>query len=145
MPYHAGLAAEVRRATQRRFVNDEVRIIVATVAFGMGIDKPDVRFVYHLDPPKSLEAYYQETGRAGRDGLPATAMMTWGLADVAQLRQFIAAGESEARRQVEHHKLSALLGLLRDRAAAGARSCCSISARRWPSRAATATPASSRS
>jgi ATP-dependent DNA helicase RecQ len=110
LPYHAGLAADVRRATQRKFVNDEVRIIVATVAFGMGIDKPDVRFVYHLDPPKSLEAYYQETGRAGRDGLPATAMMTWGVSDVAQLRQFIASGESEARRRVEHHKLSALLG-----------------------------------
>jgi len=110
LPYHAGLPADVRRATQRRFVEDEARIIVATVAFGMGIDKPDVRFVYHLDPPKSLEAYYQETGRAGRDGLPAVAMMTWGLADVAQLRQFIAAGESEARRRVEQHKLSALLG-----------------------------------
>jgi len=110
LPYHAGLAADVRRATQRRFVNDEACIIVATVAFGMGIDKPDVRFVYHLDPPKSLEAYYQETGRAGRDGLPATAMMTWGVSDVAQLRQFIASGESEARRRVEHHKLSALLG-----------------------------------
>jgi ATP-dependent DNA helicase RecQ len=110
LPYHAGLAADVRRATQRKFVNDEARIIVATVAFGMGIDKPDVRFVYHLDPPKSLEAYYQETGRAGRDGLPATAMMTWGLSDVAQLRHLIASGESEARRRVEHHKLSALLG-----------------------------------
>jgi ATP-dependent DNA helicase RecQ len=110
LPYHAGLPAEVRRATQRRFVNDEARIIVATVAFGMGIDKPDVRFVYHLDPPKSLEAYYQETGRAGRDGLPATAMMTWGLGDVAQLRQFIASGENAERQRVEHHKLSALLG-----------------------------------
>jgi ATP-dependent DNA helicase RecQ len=110
LPYHAGLAADVRRATQQRFVRDEVRVIVATVAFGMGIDKPDVRFVYHLDPPKSLEAYYQETGRAGRDGLPATAMMTWGLGDVAQLRQFIASGESDARARVEHHKLSALLG-----------------------------------
>ena len=107
-PYHAGLAADVRRATQRSFVNDEVRVIVATVAFGMGIDKPDVRFVYHLDPPKSLEAYYQETGRAGRDGLPATAMMTWGVSDVAQLRQLIAAGESNERRRVEQHKLSAL-------------------------------------
>ena len=110
MPYHAGLSADLRRATQRRFVTDDVRIIVATVAFGMGIDKPDVRFVYHLDPPKSLEAYYQETGRAGRDGLPALAVMTWGLGDVAQQRQFINSGESEARRQVEHHKLSALLG-----------------------------------
>ena len=110
LPYHAGLPADVRRATQRRFVEDDVRIIVATVAFGMGIDKPDVRFVYHLDPPKSLEAYYQETGRAGRDGLPATAMMTWGVADVAQLRQFIATGGSDERQRIEHHKLSALLG-----------------------------------
>jgi ATP-dependent DNA helicase RecQ len=110
LPYHAGLAADVRRETQRRFVNDDTRIIVATVAFGMGIDKPDVRFVYHLDPPKSLEAYYQETGRAGRDGLPATAMMTWGVSDVAQLRQLIASGENDERRRVEHHKLSALLG-----------------------------------
>jgi ATP-dependent DNA helicase RecQ len=110
LPYHAGLPADVRRATQRRFVDDDVRIIVATVAFGMGIDKPDVRFVYHLDPPKSLEAYYQETGRAGRDGLPATAMMTWGLGDVAQLRQFIASGGNAERQRIEHHKLNALLG-----------------------------------
>ena len=110
LPYHAGLSADLRRATQRRFVTDDVRIIVATVAFGMGIDKPDVRFVYHLDPPRSLEAYYQETGRAGRDGLPALAAMTWGLGDVAQQRQFINAGESEERRRVEHHKLNALLG-----------------------------------
>jgi ATP-dependent DNA helicase RecQ len=110
LPYHAGLAADVRRATQQKFVRDEVRVIVATVAFGMGIDKPDVRFVYHLDPPKSLEAYYQETGRAGRDGLPATAMMTWGVADVAQLRQLIGSGDSEARTRVEQQKLNALLG-----------------------------------
>ncbi|MEZ5064265.1 MAG: DNA helicase RecQ [bacterium] len=110
-PYHAGLDAETRRENQRRFVRDEVDIVVATVAFGMGIDKPDVRFVYHLDPPKSLEAYYQETGRAGRDGLPANAMMTWGLADVAQLRRFITEGEASTERQrVEHHKLNALLG-----------------------------------
>jgi ATP-dependent DNA helicase RecQ len=110
LPYHAGLAADVRRATQRRFVADETRIIVATVAFGMGIDKPDVRFVYHLDPPKSLEAYYQETGRAGRDGLPATAMMTWGIGDVSQLRRLIGAGGNDERRRIEQHKLSALLG-----------------------------------
>ncbi|HLT00642.1 MAG TPA: RecQ family ATP-dependent DNA helicase, partial [Geminicoccaceae bacterium] len=110
LPYHAGLAPEIRRATQCRFVEDDVRIIVATVAFGMGIDKPDVRFVYHVDPPKSLEAYYQETGRAGRDGLPATAMMTWGVSDVAQLRRLIASGENETRARVEHQKLNALLG-----------------------------------
>jgi ATP-dependent DNA helicase RecQ len=84
--------------------------MVATIAFGMGIDKPDVRFVAHLDLPKSLEAYYQETGRAGRDGLPAVAMMTWGLGDVAQLRQFIASGGNGERQRIEHHKLSALLG-----------------------------------
>ena len=110
LPYHAGLEADVRRRNQERFVNDEVAVIVATVAFGMGIDKPDVRFVHHLDPPKSLEAYYQETGRAGRDGLPAAATMTWGLADVALLRKLIDDGVDESRRRVEHHKLSALFG-----------------------------------
>jgi len=110
VPYHAGLTAEERRENQRAFVRDEVRIVVATVAFGMGIDKPDVRFVYHLDPPRSLEAYYQETGRAGRDGLPSTAMMTWGVADVAQLRWFIRSGENPERVRVEQLKLNALLG-----------------------------------
>ena len=109
-PYHAGLTAEVRRENQRAFVADEVSIIVATVAFGMGIDKPDVRFVYHLDPPKSLEAYYQETGRAGRDGLPANAVMTYGLMDMALLRRLIDQGGDDDRRRVEHRKLDTLLG-----------------------------------
>jgi ATP-dependent DNA helicase RecQ len=109
-PYHAGLDAQTRRDHQDRFVADEVPIVVATVAFGMGIDKPDVRFVYHLDPPKSLEAYAQETGRAGRDGLASDAVMTYGLQDVSLLRRLIDDGESDARRRVEHHKLDAMLG-----------------------------------
>ncbi len=82
LPYHAGLDAPMRERNQDRFLKEEGVVMVATVAFGMGIDKPNVRFVAHLDPPKSLEAYYQETGRAGRDGLPATAWMTYGLQDV---------------------------------------------------------------
>ena len=111
LPYHAGLDSELRRDTQRRFVSDEVSIVVATVAFGMGIDKPDVRFVAHLDLPKSFEAYYQETGRGGRDGLPSSAYMVYGLQDIGLLRRFI--DESDApdeRRRVEHLKLNALLG-----------------------------------
>ena len=111
LPYHAGLDSRTRSDHQEKFVRDEVDIIVATVAFGMGIDKPDVRFVVHYDPPKSLEAYYQETGRAGRDGLPATAYMIYGLADIALLRRMISGGEAENLRQtVEHRKLDALLG-----------------------------------
>ncbi|MCB0215503.1 MAG: DNA helicase RecQ, partial [Chloroflexi bacterium] len=111
LPYHAGLDAGLRSEHQRRFVADETRVIVATVAFGMGIDKPDVRFVVHYDPPRSLEAYYQETGRAGRDGLPASALMLYGIGDIAMSRQMIEGGDAdEARRQVEHRKLDALLG-----------------------------------
>ena len=88
LAYHAGLPAELRRQHQARFLREEGVIIVATIAFGMGIDKPDVRFVAHLNLPKNIEAYYQETGRAGRDGLPANAWMAYGLQDVITLRQF---------------------------------------------------------
>jgi ATP-dependent DNA helicase RecQ len=111
LPYHAGLTAQERAEHQRRFVNEDGLIIVATIAFGMGIDKPDVRFVAHLDLPKSLEAYYQETGRAGRDGLPADAWMVYGLQDVVRLRQM--ADESIASDDYKRHerwKLDALLG-----------------------------------
>ena len=111
LPYHAGLSAHDRATHQRRFVTEDGLIIVATIAFGMGIDKPDVRFVAHLDLPKSLEAYYQETGRAGRDGLPAEAWMVYGLQDVVRLRQM--ADESIANEEYKRHerqKLDALLG-----------------------------------
>ncbi|WP_180285186.1 DNA helicase RecQ [Azospirillum oleiclasticum] len=111
LPYHAGLPAEVREANQDLFIKSEGIVMVATVAFGMGIDKPNVRFVAHLDPPKSLEAYYQETGRAGRDGLPANAWMTYGMADVVALRQMLEQSEAaDTHRRVERGKLEALLG-----------------------------------
>ncbi len=112
LPYHAGLPAETRRLHQERFLREERVIIVATIAFGMGIDKPDVRFVAHLNLPKSIEAYYQETGRGGRDGAAANAWMTYGLQDVITLRQMMAeSGASEQQKRVEHHKLDAMLGL----------------------------------
>ncbi len=111
LPYHAGLDPQTRERNQERFLRDEGVIIVATVAFGMGIDKPNVRFVAHLDAPKSLEAYYQETGRAGRDGLPADAWMTYGMADVTALLALLDAGAlDERQRRIERHKLTALLG-----------------------------------
>ncbi len=111
LPYHAGLTSEMRQRHQERFLLEEGVVMVATVAFGMGIDKPDVRFVAHLDLPKSLEGYYQETGRAGRDGLPSNAFMTYGLADVVMLRQMLAQSEaSEEFKRIEHRKLEALLG-----------------------------------
>ncbi|MBC7786775.1 MAG: DNA helicase RecQ [Methylophilaceae bacterium] len=111
LPYHAGLDASVRNQNQRRFLREEGVIMVATVAFGMGIDKPNVRFVAHLDIPKSMEGYYQETGRAGRDGLPANAWMTYGLSDVVSMRQMLDSGDApEERKQVERQKLDALLG-----------------------------------
>lgn len=111
VPYHAGLDAGTRRVHQERFVLEEGVVVVATVAFGMGIDKPNVRFVAHLDLPKSLEAYYQETGRAGRDGLPADAWLCYGMADVALLGQMLAASEAdEGHKRLERRKLDALLG-----------------------------------
>ncbi|MFT7413540.1 MAG: ATP-dependent DNA helicase RecQ [Methylophagaceae bacterium] len=112
LPYHAGLPQEVRQGNQQRFLRDEGVIIVATIAFGMGIDKPDVRFVAHLNLPKSIEAYYQETGRAGRDGAPANAWMAYGLQDVITLRQFMQDSKAdEAHKRMEHHKLESMLGL----------------------------------
>src|SRR5581483_7757158 len=111
LPYHAGLDPGVRTANQARFLGEEGIVMVATVAFGMGIDKSNVRFVAHLDLPKSLEAYYQETGRAGRDGLPAIAWMAYGLADVVLLRQLLeGSAADDERKQVERAKLSAMLG-----------------------------------
>lgn len=112
LPYHAGLSNELRSFNQRRFLNEEGLIMVATIAFGMGIDKPNVRFVAHMDLPKSLEAYYQETGRAGRDGLPADAWMVYGLQDVIFLKQMLANSEGDERhKRVEQHKLDAMLAL----------------------------------
>ena len=111
LPYHAGLAPEVRAENQRRFLAEDSLVIVATIAFGMGIDKPDVRFVAHLDLPKSIESYYQETGRAGRDGEPADAWMVYGLQDVVRLRQMLDESEAdEEYKRYESIKLDALLG-----------------------------------
>ena len=112
LPYHAGLDSQTRAANQSRFLREEGMVVVATIAFGMGIDKPDVRFVAHLDLPKSVEGYYQETGRAGRDGLPSTAWLAYGLQDVVQQRKLIAGSEGDdaRRRQLAAH-LDAMLAL----------------------------------
>jgi ATP-dependent DNA helicase RecQ len=108
--YHAGLAAEERERVQEEFIFDNIRIVVATVAFGMGIDKTNVRFVVHWDLPQHLEGYYQEIGRSGRDGLPANALMLFGWEDVVRVRALIDKGENEQRVAVEQHKLGALVG-----------------------------------
>ncbi len=111
LPYHAGLDADMRRKHQQRFLREDGIVMVATVAFGMGIDKPDVRFVAHLDLPQSLEGYYQETGRAGRDGLPSEAWLAYGLADVVLLRNRIdESGSPDEVKRIERQKLDAMLG-----------------------------------
>ena len=112
LPYHAGMDATARADNQRRFLGDDGLVMVATIAFGMGIDKPDVRFVAHVDMPKSIEGYFQETGRAGRDGEPADAWMTYGLADVVQQRRLIELSEADpAYKRLSGAKLDAMLGL----------------------------------
>src|SRR3954467_10603088 len=112
LPYHAGLDTTVRAANQSRFLREPGLVMVATIAFGMGIDKPDVRFVAHLDLPKSVEGYYQETGRAGRDGLPSTAWLAYGLQDVVQQRKLIDSSDGDlARRRVLAAHLDAMLAL----------------------------------
>jgi ATP-dependent DNA helicase RecQ len=108
--YHAGLPAEQRKNVQEQFLRDDVSVVVATVAFGMGIDKPNVRFVVHYDLPRHLEGYYQETGRAGRDGLPAEALLLFGTQDVATARYHLEQSQNENQKRIESHKLNAMVG-----------------------------------
>ena len=108
--YHAGLSADIRRDVQEKFIRDDVNIVVATVAFGMGIDKPNVRFVVHYDLPRHLEGYYQETGRAGRDGIPSEALLLFGTQDVAMARYQLDQGLNENQRRIDSHKLNSMVG-----------------------------------
>jgi ATP-dependent DNA helicase RecQ len=108
--YHAGLSAGARKDVQERFIRDDLSIVVATVAFGMGIDKPNVRFVVHYDLPRHLEGYYQETGRAGRDGLPSEALLLYGSQDVATARYHLEKGSNENQKRIESHKLNSMVG-----------------------------------
>ena len=140
LPYHAGLDARTRRANQARFLREDSLVMVATIAFGMGIDKPDVRFVAHLDLPKSVEGYYQETGRAGRDGDPSTAWLAYGLQDVVQQRKLIETSEGDlAHRRRQSAHLDAMLALCETVECRRAQLLAYLASR--PSRAATATPA----
>jgi ATP-dependent DNA helicase RecQ len=109
-PYHAGLGTSERKRVQDAFLNDDLQVVTATVAFGMGIDKPNVRFVVHYDIPKNIESYYQETGRSGRDGLPAEALLLFGYGDIAIARGLIETGNNEEQKRIELHKLNAMIG-----------------------------------
>ncbi len=111
--YHAGLDNERRAQVQEAFQRDDLQVVVATVAFGMGINKPNVRFVVHFDIPRTIESYYQETGRAGRDGLPAEAVLLYDPADMAWLRRCLEEKPAGAQQDIERHKLNAMGGICR--------------------------------